>query len=171
VALPQLAQRSIGLPSLSLISHRCPSGRCQKQRTDAQLVLRLETPVSKSASSSFGWSGAAASLGSNVTAVESSFLAAHMSPRAWAREPALPRRFPACPASSRAWSLTGPELAVHAFEAGLVDELHLFLAPIVVGGGKQSLPDSVRLKLELLDERPFGNGMVHLRYRTRPPIA
>ena len=60
----------------------------------------------------------------------------------------------------------GPALAAHAFEAGLVDELHVFLAPIVVGGGKQSLPDSVRLELELLDERRFGNGMVHLRYGT-----
>jgi dihydrofolate reductase len=61
----------------------------------------------------------------------------------------------------------GPDLAAHAFEAGLVDECHLFVAPIVVGGGKQSLPDSVRLELELLDERRFGNGMVHLRYRAR----
>jgi dihydrofolate reductase len=61
----------------------------------------------------------------------------------------------------------GPHLATQAFEAGLVDECHLFIAPIVVGGGKQSLPDGVRLKLELLDERRFGNGMVFLRYRTR----
>ncbi|HEX2303920.1 MAG TPA: dihydrofolate reductase family protein [Gaiella sp.] len=63
--------------------------------------------------------------------------------------------------------VSGPELAAHAFEAGLVDELHLFLAPIVVGGGKQALPDEVRVELELLDERRFGNGAVHLRYRTR----
>jgi len=61
----------------------------------------------------------------------------------------------------------GPDLAAQAIKAGLVDECHLFVAPIVVGGGKQSLPDNVRLKLELLDERRFGNGMVHLRYRTR----
>jgi dihydrofolate reductase len=61
----------------------------------------------------------------------------------------------------------GPELAAQAFNAGLVDEYHLLVAPIVVGGGKQSLPDNLRLKLELLDERRFGNGMVHLRYRTR----
>lgn len=60
----------------------------------------------------------------------------------------------------------GPELAAQAFRAGLVDECHLFVAPIVVGGGKQSLPDKVRLQLELLDERRFGNGTVHLRYRT-----
>jgi dihydrofolate reductase len=61
----------------------------------------------------------------------------------------------------------GPDLAADAFEAGLVDECHLFLAPIVVGGGKQSLPDDVRLELELLDERRFGGGMVYLRYRVK----
>ncbi len=59
----------------------------------------------------------------------------------------------------------GPELAAHAFRAGLVDECHLFLVPIVVGGGKPALPDGVRLELELLDERRFGNGTVFLRYR------
>jgi dihydrofolate reductase len=61
----------------------------------------------------------------------------------------------------------GPELAAQAFKAGLVDELHLFVAPMVVGGGKRSLPNDVRLKLELLDERHFGSGMVYLYYRTR----
>jgi dihydrofolate reductase len=61
----------------------------------------------------------------------------------------------------------GPGLAAHAFRAGLVDECHLFVTPIVVGGGKRSLPDHVRLELELLDERRFGNGMVHLNYRVR----
>jgi dihydrofolate reductase len=60
----------------------------------------------------------------------------------------------------------GPELAARAIKAGLVDELHLFVVPIVVGGGKQSLPNNVRQKLELLDERRFGNGMVYLHYRT-----
>jgi dihydrofolate reductase len=64
-------------------------------------------------------------------------------------------------------SVGGPDLAAQAIEAGLVDEWNLFVAPIVVGGGKQSLPNNVRLKLELLDERRFGNGMVHLHYRTR----
>jgi dihydrofolate reductase len=62
-------------------------------------------------------------------------------------------------------TVAGAELAAHAFKAGLVDELHLFLAPIVVGGGKRSLPSSVRLKLDLVDERRFGNGTVHVRYR------
>ena len=61
----------------------------------------------------------------------------------------------------------GPDLAGQAIKSGLVDECHLFLAPIVVGGGKQFLPRGARLKLELLDERRFGNGVVHLHYRTR----
>src|SRR5918996_114907 len=66
--------------------------------------------------------------------------------------------------AGRDLTVGGPDLAAHAFKAGLVDELHLFIAPVVVGGGKQSLPDNVRLKLELLEERRFGSGMVHLRY-------
>jgi dihydrofolate reductase len=61
----------------------------------------------------------------------------------------------------------GPDLAAQAFKAGLVDECHLFVAPVVVGGGKRSLPDNVRLRLELLDEHRFGNGTVYLYYRTR----
>jgi dihydrofolate reductase len=60
----------------------------------------------------------------------------------------------------------GPDLAAQAFRAGLVDECWLFLAPIVVGGGTPALPDDVRLPLELVDERRFGNGMVYLRYRS-----
>ena len=64
-------------------------------------------------------------------------------------------------------SVGGPDLAAQAIKAGLVDEFHLLTAPIVVGGGKRSLPNDVRLKLELLDERRFGNGTVHLRYRTK----
>ena len=61
----------------------------------------------------------------------------------------------------------GPGLAAHAFKAGLVDECHLFFTPILVGGGKPALPDDVRVKLELLDERRFDSGTVYLRYRTR----
>ena len=68
--------------------------------------------------------------------------------------------------AGRDLAVAGPALAAHAFDAGLVDELHLFVAPIVVGGGKQAFPADVRLKLELLDERRFGGGMVHLRYGT-----
>jgi dihydrofolate reductase len=62
-------------------------------------------------------------------------------------------------------SVGGPDLAAQAIKAGLVDEYHLLITPIVVGGGKQALPDGVRLKLELLDERHFGSGVVHLHYR------
>jgi dihydrofolate reductase len=61
----------------------------------------------------------------------------------------------------------GPELAAHAFRAGLVDEVRLLLAPIVVGAGKPALPADVRLGLELLDERRFDSGVVYLRYGTR----
>ena len=60
----------------------------------------------------------------------------------------------------------GPNLAAQAFKAGLVDECQLFLTPIVVGGGKPSLPNSVRLDLELLSERRFRSGVVFVRYRT-----
>jgi len=59
----------------------------------------------------------------------------------------------------------GAELAGHAIGAGLVDECHLFLCPIVVGGGKRAVQDNVRAQLELLDERRFRNGVVHLHYR------
>jgi dihydrofolate reductase len=64
-------------------------------------------------------------------------------------------------------SVGGPELAAQALEAGLVDELYLFLTPIVVGSGKRSLPPDVRLELELLEERRFEGGVVYLHYRTR----
>ena len=64
-------------------------------------------------------------------------------------------------------SVGGPDLAAQAIRAGLVDECHLFVTPIVVGGGTRFLPHNVRLKLELLDERRFGSGVVHLHYRNR----
>jgi dihydrofolate reductase len=64
-------------------------------------------------------------------------------------------------------SIGGPDLAGQALAAGLVDELHLFLTPVVVGGGKRALPGGLRLALELLDQRRFRNGVIHLRYRTR----
>ena len=60
----------------------------------------------------------------------------------------------------------GADLAAEAFRAGLVDECHLFLNPIIVGGGKHALPRNVLISpLELMDERRFGNGVVHLHYR------
>ncbi len=62
-------------------------------------------------------------------------------------------------------AIGGAELAGQAFVAGLVDECHLFLCPTLVGGGKRALPHGLRTHLELLDERRFRNGVVHLRYR------
>jgi dihydrofolate reductase len=62
-------------------------------------------------------------------------------------------------------TIGGAELAGHAIAEGLVDECHLFLNPILVGGGKRALPDHVRAQLQLLDDRRFGNGVVHLHYQ------
>ena len=64
-------------------------------------------------------------------------------------------------------SVGGPGLAGEALRAGLVDDLHLFVNPVVVGGGTRVLPDDVRLDLELLDEHRFGNGVVHLHHAVR----
>lgn len=61
----------------------------------------------------------------------------------------------------------GPNLAAHAFRAGLVDECELFVHPAVLGRGKPALPDDMRADLELVDERRFGSGVVYLRYRVR----
>jgi dihydrofolate reductase len=54
------------------------------------------------------------------------------------------------------------ELVAQAFAADLVDDVHLFLAPAIMGGGTRALPDSVRLDLELVDKRRFGGGMVYV---------
>ena len=62
-------------------------------------------------------------------------------------------------------AIGGAELAGQALSAGLVDECHLLLCPIVVGGGTRALQDNVRTPLELLDERRFQSGVVHLHYR------
>jgi dihydrofolate reductase len=67
--------------------------------------------------------------------------------------------------AERDLTVGGPDLAAQAIQAGLVDEYHLFVAPVVVGGGNQALPDNLRQRLELLDERRFGNGTVYLHYR------
>jgi dihydrofolate reductase len=80
-------------------------------------------------------------------------------------DPEAVRRLKA--ASERDLTVGGPDLAGQALAAGLVDEVHLFLCPIVVGGGTRALPDGVRFELELLDEHRFAGGVVYLRYRTR----
>lgn len=69
--------------------------------------------------------------------------------------------------ADRDLTVDGPTLAAQAIAAGLVDEYHLFMTTSVVGGGKRFFPDGVRLDLELVDQRAFDSGLVHVRYRTR----
>lgn len=64
-------------------------------------------------------------------------------------------------------SVAGPNLASQAIQAGLVDEYHLLVIPVMLGGGKRVLPSNTGLKLDLLDERRFSNGWVYLGYRTQ----
>ena len=64
-------------------------------------------------------------------------------------------------------TVDGPELAAQAIRGGLVDEFQMIVCPVVVGGGKRFFPDGVRLDLELVEERRFGNGVVVLRYAVR----
>jgi dihydrofolate reductase len=64
-------------------------------------------------------------------------------------------------------SIGGPGLAAEAVRAGLVDEYHLFVTPVVVGGGSPVFPAGVRVGLELVEERRFAGGVAHLRYRAR----
>ena len=63
-------------------------------------------------------------------------------------------------------SVGGPTLAAEAFRADLVDDVHLFLHPVVVGGGTRALPDGVRADLELVTLERVG-GVVHLHHRVR----
>jgi len=63
-------------------------------------------------------------------------------------------------------SIGGPTLAARALENELVDEIHLLVVPMLLGRGKRIFPENLRLKLDLLDERPISNGWIHLRYRT-----
>lgn len=64
-------------------------------------------------------------------------------------------------------NVSGADVAASAWHAGLVDECHVFVTPILVGGGKRMFPDELRQPLKLLDVRRFGNGMVYLRYALR----
>ena len=64
-------------------------------------------------------------------------------------------------------SVAGPTLAAHAIRTGLVDEYHLLVVPTMLGGGTRVLPSNVRIRLDLLDERRFANGMVYLRYHAQ----
>ena len=71
--------------------------------------------------------------------------------------------------ADRDLEIGGPQLAAEALRAGLVDEVSMVLAPVVVGGGKPALPDGVRLGLELVDQRRFASGMAYLAYRVTDP--
>lgn len=62
-------------------------------------------------------------------------------------------------------TIGGPNLANQAMSLGLIDECHLLVHPILLGGGKRALPDGLHIRMELLDERPFASGVVHLHYR------
>ena len=66
--------------------------------------------------------------------------------------------------ADRDLTVGGPHLAAQALAAGLVDECRLYLAPVIVGGGNRAFPDKVRVPLELVEERRFANGVVHLAY-------
>ena len=81
-------------------------------------------------------------------------------------DPAVIRRLKA--SSERDITVGGPTLAAQALHAGLVDECHFFLNPVVVGGGTRSLPDGIRQDLDLVGQRRFRSGVVHLHYRTAP---
>ncbi|MHB8588559.1 MAG: dihydrofolate reductase family protein [Candidatus Dormibacteraceae bacterium] len=70
-------------------------------------------------------------------------------------------------ATRRDITVGGPDLAAQAIKAGLIDEFQLFVVPVLVGNGKPALPRNVSVALELLEERRFSSGVVHLRYRTR----
>jgi dihydrofolate reductase len=61
-------------------------------------------------------------------------------------------------------SVGGAELGGQAIAAGLVDEIHLLLVPVLVGGGKRALPANVHAQLRLLDTRRFAGGVVYARY-------
>ncbi len=80
-------------------------------------------------------------------------------------DPAVVRRLKE--EADRDLSVGGAELAATALMAGLVDEVHLFLSPVVVGGGKRALPDGVAIDLKLLDEHRFAGGVVHVHYGPR----
>jgi dihydrofolate reductase len=72
-------------------------------------------------------------------------------------------------AADRDISIGGPHLAAEALRAGLVDDIHLFISPVIIGGGNSALPDDLRLDVELVDQHRFGNGVVHCHYNISGP--
>jgi dihydrofolate reductase len=79
-------------------------------------------------------------------------------------DPAVVQRLKAD--ADRDITIGGADLAAQAMRAGLVDECHLFVCPVTVGGGKPGLPTGSRTDFELLDQRRFANSVVYSRYRT-----
>jgi dihydrofolate reductase len=69
--------------------------------------------------------------------------------------------------ATRDLGVGGPTLAAQAIRAGLVDEYNLLIAPVIAGGGNPYFPGKARVTLELFDERRFGNGLIHVRYRAK----
>jgi dihydrofolate reductase len=101
-------------------------------------------------------------------AAESHELAGDPGPQArgaWLPGAAKVRRFKAT--AEHDITVNGPELAAHAVRAGLVDEFQMIVFPVIVGGGRRFFPEGVRLNLELVEDRRFGNGVVALRYAAR----
>lgn len=66
--------------------------------------------------------------------------------------------------ASRDLMVGGANIAAHAFAAGLVDEYHAFICPVILGEGKPALPNDLRTELTLLDERKLSNGVIYVRY-------
>jgi dihydrofolate reductase len=71
-------------------------------------------------------------------------------------------------ASAEDLGIGGATIAAEAFRTGLIDEVCLYVSPIIVGGGLRALPDDVRLDLTLIEERRFTAGVVYTRYELRP---
>lgn len=78
-------------------------------------------------------------------------------------EPAAVERLKA--ESATDLTVFGPDLAMHAFRAGLVDEVRVIIAPVIIGSGRSYYPPGIRQSLELVEEQRFTGGMVSLRYR------
>ncbi|HET9721629.1 MAG TPA: dihydrofolate reductase family protein [Candidatus Saccharimonadales bacterium] len=66
--------------------------------------------------------------------------------------------------SDKDFDIGGPHLAAQAIKAGIVDDFHQIIAPVMIGSGNYWLPKDFKSKLELVDIRKFENGFVHLHY-------
>ena len=154
------------------------------EMTDAFVLGGVRTPFARYGSSlshirvddllGMAMKGACERVGVNLDQIEDIIAGcvnpAHEGMGDIARWSALAAGFPDSVAGSTINRFCGSSLSAtinvaHAIKAGLVDEIHTFLTPILVGGGIPALPDDVRVELELLDEHRFGGGVVYLRYR------